>query len=130
MLLLLLKRGRQAPVRFSRVAGRTQSGEKGAFTGRNRGVGAATDAYRVISEQSGCAVMGFRFCSGKRPAQQTCSTPSGLLTFALVLLFCLPALPVFAARLGGAYYVDDAEIGRLVPARLNPGVRLPRVGIE
>ena len=54
--------------------------------------------------------MDFLFCSGK--AQQT-RTPSGLLTFALVLLFWLPALPVFAARLGGAYYVDDAEIGKV-----------------
>ena len=25
----------------------------------------------------------------------------------------LPALPAFAARLGGAYYVDDAEIGKV-----------------
>jgi hypothetical protein len=27
--------------------------------------------------------------------------------------FFLPALPAFAARLGGAYYVDDAEIGKV-----------------
>ena len=56
--------------------------------------------------------MGFRFCSGKRPAQPTC-TSSGLLTFGLVFLFFVPALPAFAARLGGAYYVDDAEIGKV-----------------
>jgi hypothetical protein len=31
----------------------------------------------------------------------------------LVVIFCLPALPAFAARLGGAYYVDDAEIGKV-----------------
>jgi hypothetical protein len=56
--------------------------------------------------------MGFRFCSGERPAQHT-YTSSGLLTFGLVLLFFVPALPAFAARLGGAYYVDDAEIGKV-----------------
>jgi hypothetical protein len=73
--------------------------------------------------------MGFRFCSGERPAPHTC-TSSGLLTFGLVLLFFVPARPAFAARLGGAYYVDDAEIGRVGPARLNPGVRLRRAVIE
>src|SRR5437879_5325159 len=57
--------------------------------------------------------MGFPCCSGKGPASRQTRTPSRLLTFALVLLFFLPALPVFAARLGGAYFVDDAEIGKV-----------------
>src|SRR5262245_66641835 len=35
------------------------------------------------------------------------------LTSALALLFLLPALPAIAARLGGAYYVDDAGIGKV-----------------
>jgi hypothetical protein len=64
--------------------------------------------------------MGFPFRSGKRPAQQICTT-SGLLTFALVRLFFLPALPAFAARLGGAYYVDDAEIGKVGSCEIESG---------
>ena len=57
--------------------------------------------------------MGFPCCLGKGPASQQTCTPSRLLTFAVVLLFFLSALPAFAARLGGAYYVDDAEIGKV-----------------
>jgi hypothetical protein len=57
--------------------------------------------------------MGFPCCSGKGPASQQTCTPSRLLIFAVVLLFFLSALPAFAARLGGAYYVDDAEIGKV-----------------
>jgi hypothetical protein len=57
--------------------------------------------------------MGFPCCSGKGPASRQTCTASRLLTLALVFLFFLPALPVFAARLGGAYYVDDAEIGKV-----------------
>jgi hypothetical protein len=37
--------------------------------------------------------------------------PSRALVFAVVLSL-VPAMPAFAARLGGAYYVDDAEIGK------------------
>ena len=55
--------------------------------------------------------MGLPFRSPKRQAQQSC-TPSKLLTFALVGLSLLAVVPAFAARLGGAYYVDDAEIGK------------------
>jgi hypothetical protein len=55
--------------------------------------------------------MGLPFRSRKHPAQQDC-TPPNLLTFALVILFVLPGVQAFAARLGGAYYVDDAEIGK------------------
>ena len=55
--------------------------------------------------------MGRPFRSPKRQARQSC-TPSKLLTFVLVVLFLLPVVPAFAARLGGAYYVDDAEIGK------------------
>ena len=55
--------------------------------------------------------MGLPFRSPKRQARQSC-IPSKLLTFVLVVLFLLPVVPAFAARLGGAYYVDDAEIGK------------------
>jgi hypothetical protein len=37
--------------------------------------------------------------------------PARALVFAVVLSV-VPAMPAFAARLGGAYYVDDAEIGK------------------
>jgi hypothetical protein len=57
--------------------------------------------------------MGFPSCSGKCPASQKTRTQSRRLTSALVFLFFLPAVPAFAARLGGAYYVEDAEIGKV-----------------
>jgi hypothetical protein len=38
---------------------------------------------------------------------------SRALAFALFLIFLLPTPQTFAARLGGAYYVDDAEIGKV-----------------
>jgi hypothetical protein len=41
------------------------------------------------------------------------SALSRALPFALVLMCLLPATTAFAARLGGAYYVDDAEIGKI-----------------
>ena len=50
------------------------------------------------------------------------------LTF-VIFLFA-PIGQAFAARLGGAYYVDDAEIGKPDLARSKPGARLPLVGIE
>src|SRR5215510_304248 len=56
--------------------------------------------------------MGLAFRSGQRAGRQICTAWAGL-TFTLVVLFFLPALPAFAARLGGAYYVDDAEIGKV-----------------
>ena len=55
--------------------------------------------------------MGLPFRSPKRQVRQSC-IPSKRLTFVLVVLFLLPVVPAFAARLGGAYYVDDAEIGK------------------
>jgi hypothetical protein len=57
--------------------------------------------------------MGFPCCSVKGPASQQTCTPSRLLAFVVVLLFFLSTLPALAARLGGAYYVDDAEIGKI-----------------
>jgi len=35
------------------------------------------------------------------------------LAFVLLITFFWPLAPAFAARLGGAYYVDDAEIGKV-----------------
>jgi hypothetical protein len=65
-----------------------------------------------ITSSNGTAVMGHALPTGKRPAQGI-GSPSSFLRFALVVLFVLPALPAAAARLGGAYYVDDAEIGKV-----------------
>jgi hypothetical protein len=39
-------------------------------------------------------------------------TCAGAFAFAALLVVLAPAWPAFAARLGGAYYVDDAEIGK------------------
>jgi hypothetical protein len=89
----------QRRVRFHYVAGRLQSGEKTALRGSDRGVGAGTVGMPCGS-------------SGKGAGQEICTKWAGL-TFAVVVLFFLPALPAFAARLGGAYYVDDAEIGKV-----------------
>ena len=36
----------------------------------------------------------------------------GVLAFALFMILVVPTPKAFAARLGGAYYVDDAEIGK------------------
>jgi hypothetical protein len=49
--------------------------------------------------------------SGRRSPGRV-GTCSRALAFALVVSFVLPDIPAFAARLGGAYYVDDAEIGK------------------
>jgi hypothetical protein len=35
-----------------------------------------------------------------------------VLAFALFMILVVPTPKAFAARLGGAYYVDDAEIGK------------------
>src|SRR5438105_6435863 len=35
------------------------------------------------------------------------------LAFVLLISLLCPLAPAFAARLGGAYYVDDAEIGKV-----------------
>ena len=35
-----------------------------------------------------------------------------VLAFALLMILVVPTPKAFAARLGGAYYVDDAEIGK------------------
>jgi hypothetical protein len=47
-----------------------------------------------------------------RYASAQVSASSQPLALALVLMCLLPATAAFAARLGGAYYVDDAEIGK------------------
>jgi hypothetical protein len=47
----------------------------------------------------------------RRPQGRVCAS-SRALAFALFFIFLLPAPQAFAARLGGAYYVDDAEIGK------------------
>jgi hypothetical protein len=47
----------------------------------------------------------------RRPQGRVCAS-SHALAFALFLVFLLPVPQTFAARLGGAYYVDDAEIGK------------------
>src|SRR5216117_1676193 len=47
----------------------------------------------------------------RRPEGRVCAS-SLALAFALLLIFLLPVPQTFAARLGGAYYVDDAEIGK------------------
>jgi hypothetical protein len=100
------------------VARRTQSGEKAALSERNIDVVDATDEYRVAitleagSSSTRAPYMGSSFRSRNRVVQWICS-PSPPLTFALVVLFFLQLLPAFAARLGGAYYVDDAEIGKV-----------------
>jgi hypothetical protein len=47
----------------------------------------------------------------RRPLGWGC-TYSRALAFALFPIFLLPVPQAFAARLGGAYYVDDAEIGK------------------
>jgi hypothetical protein len=49
--------------------------------------------------------------SGRHPPGRVGACPHAL-AFAFALLFLLPAPLAFAARLGGAYYVDDAEIGK------------------
>jgi hypothetical protein len=48
----------------------------------------------------------------RRPQGRVCAY-SRALAFALFLIFLLPVPQAFAARLGGAYYVDDAEIGKV-----------------
>src|SRR6266480_334015 len=42
--------------------------------------------------------------------RRACAYSSAAFAFSLISLFL--AVPAFAARLGGAYYVDDAEIGK------------------
>jgi hypothetical protein len=66
--------------------------------------------------------------SGRHPPGRVGACPHAL-AFAFALLFLLPAPLAFAATLGGAYYVDDAEIGKRAPARSNPGARLPPTAI-
>jgi len=53
--------------------------------------------------------MGRSVCIASRPHRATNAIQPAL---AFVLLVCLLE-PAFAARLGGAYYVDDAEIGKV-----------------
>jgi hypothetical protein len=71
--------------------------------------------------------MGLPFRFPKRPAQETCA-PSNLLTLAFVVLFLLPVGPAFAARLGGAYYVDDAEIGKVGSCEVESWSSFARTG--
>src|SRR5712692_6735484 len=47
----------------------------------------------------------------RRPQGRVCAS-SRAIAFALFFIFLLPAPQAFAARRGGAYYVDDAEIGK------------------
>jgi hypothetical protein len=55
---------------------------------------------------------------------------SRALALTLLIFLSAPIAQAFAARLGGAYYVDDAEIEKQVLVRSSPGARLPLVAIE
>jgi hypothetical protein len=46
------------------------------------------------------------------PRQDWVYACPGVLAFALFMILVVPTPKAFAARLGGAYYVDDAEIGK------------------
>ena len=46
------------------------------------------------------------------PRQGRVYACSGVVAFALFMMPVVPTPKAFAARLGGAYYVDDAEIGK------------------
>ena len=46
------------------------------------------------------------------PRQGRVYACSGAVAFALFMMPVVPTPKAFAARLGGAYYVDDAEIGK------------------
>ena len=47
-----------------------------------------------------------------RPRQGRVYACPSVLAFALFMILVVPTPKAFAARLGGAYYVDDAEIGK------------------
>src|SRR3954464_2786679 len=47
-----------------------------------------------------------------RPREGRVYACPSVLAFALFMILVVPTPKAFAARLGGAYYVDDAEIGK------------------
>jgi len=53
---------------------------------------------------------GSRLASHRRPASRACAIALAVVVSTCILL---SPVPVFAARLGGAYYVDDAEIEKV-----------------
>src|SRR5438270_1525184 len=53
---------------------------------------------------------GSRLASHRRPASRACAIALAVVVSTCILLSPVPAS---AARLGGAYYVDDAEIGKV-----------------
>jgi hypothetical protein len=55
--------------------------------------------------------MGAASCFAPRPPGSACAS-SRALALALFLILLLPIPQALSARLGGAYYVDDAEIGK------------------